>query len=172
MTPPTSLYPLLFKNIYMLCTCMVFFVKVLSGEKQGEGGLYAYCIQIPNKYYMNCKWFPVSLLIVRLQWLSWIQILNCLKCQLFHTSSQAMSCHGFCIVFVTCHFLSRSCLEVKFSLELAQKLLTALGMRTFKIRGKCNQIKVWFSDMHLWRVSLTGGSKKYAHIYAAACTSI
>ena len=66
----------------------------------GEGGLYAYCIQIPNKYYMNCKWFPVSLLIVRLQWLSWIQILNCLKCQRFHTSSQAMSCEVLVMVVV------------------------------------------------------------------------
>ena len=66
----------------------------------GEGGLYAYCIQIPNEYYMNCKWFPVSLLIVRLQWLSWIQILNCLKCQRFHTSSQAMSCDVLVMVVV------------------------------------------------------------------------
>ena len=66
----------------------------------GEGGLYAYCIQIPNKYYLNCKWFPVSLLIVRLQWLSWIQILNCLKCHRFHTSSQAMSCEVLVMVVV------------------------------------------------------------------------
>ena len=51
------------------------------------------------KHRNNCKCCPVSLLIVRSQRLSWIQVLNCLKCQQFHTSSQAMSrlCHGLCI---------------------------------------------------------------------------
>ena len=76
--------------------------KFYRAKSMGRGGGFhmPICIQIPNKYYMNCKWFPVSLLIVRLQWLSWIQILNCLKCQRFHTSSQAMSCDVLVMVVV------------------------------------------------------------------------
>ena len=47
----------------------------------------------------------VSLLIVRSQWwLSWIQVLNCLKCKQFHASSHPMSClcHGLCICLCLC----------------------------------------------------------------------
>ena len=36
------------------------------------------------KHRKNCECCPVSLLIVRSQWLSWIQVLNCLKCKQFH----------------------------------------------------------------------------------------
>ena len=53
-----------------------------------------------NKHRKNCKCCPVSLSIVRSQWLSWIQVLNCLNCQQFHTSSQATPylCHVFVMV--------------------------------------------------------------------------
>ena len=42
------------------------------------------------------------LIVIMSQWVSWIQVFNCVKCQKFHTSSQTMSylCHGFVFIFV------------------------------------------------------------------------
>ena len=61
-------------------------------------------IKCERKHCKNCECCPVSLLIVRSQWLSWIQVLNCLKCQRFHTSSEAMSCicPGLCSCLYVC----------------------------------------------------------------------
>ena len=80
-----------------------------------------------EKHCNNCKCCPVSLLIVRSQWVSWIQILSCLKCQQFHASSQARSClrqfsgialwrlslKVFVFVFVIVFFVVMSCLLIK-----------------------------------------------------------
>ena len=42
------------------------------------------------------------LIVIMSQWVSSIQVFNCVKCQKFHTSSQTMSylCHGFVFIFV------------------------------------------------------------------------
>ena len=44
-----------------------------------------------KRHFKNWKCCPVSLLIVRSQWLSWIQVFNIMTCQQFHTILQAMS---------------------------------------------------------------------------------
>ena len=64
-----------------------------------------------KKHRRNCECCPVSLFIVRSQWLSRIQVLYCLKCQQFLTSSQAMACvcHGLCIC-ICLRSLIRLCL--------------------------------------------------------------
>ena len=74
--------------------------------------------EIPDPLQTSCQNFlccPVSLLIVRSQWLSWIQVLNCSKCQQCCTSSKALSCfcHDLCIC-ICLHLWSsiRSCLLI------------------------------------------------------------
>ena len=71
------------------------------------------------KHRKNCECYPVSLLIVRSQWLSWSQVLNCLKCKQFHIPchvSVMVSVFVFVFVFVTVWviviWLVRSCIII------------------------------------------------------------
>ena len=83
-------------------------------QRQGilTQGEYIYQVSsfCKKKHRKNCECCPVSLLIVRSQWLmSWSQVLHCRKCKKFHTLS--CLCHGLCICICLCHCLS-NCLLV------------------------------------------------------------
>ena len=79
-------------------------------------------ISVLVKHRKNCKCCPVSLLIVRSQWYTWIQVHNCLKCKQFtqvHTPSHvSVRVHLFVfdfvffIVWVIVFWLVRSCLLI------------------------------------------------------------
>ena len=75
--------------------------------------------QIMKKHRKNCECCPVSLLIVRSQWLSWSQVLNCLKCRKIHTPchvsvvvSVFVFVFVFVIVWVVVFWLVRSCIII------------------------------------------------------------
>ena len=87
------------------------------------------------KHRKNCECCPVSLFIVRSQWLSRIEVFYSLKCQKFLTSSQAMACvcHDLCICICLCSLI-RLCLLITLIKCLK---VTRLLDRSLKVFTKC-----------------------------------
>ena len=92
-----------------------------------------------EKHRKNCECCPVSLLIVRSQWLSWSQVLDCLKCKQFHTPchvSVMVSVFVFSFVFVIgwviVFWLVRSYIIITYVSKV-----TSLEDRSLNVFSKC-----------------------------------
>ena len=92
-----------------------------------------------KKHRKNCECCPVSLLIVRSQWLSWSQVLDCLKCKQFHTPchvSVMVSVFVFSFVFVIgwviVFWLVRSYIIITYVSKV-----TSLEDRSLNVFSKC-----------------------------------
>ena len=57
------------------------------------GITHRFVYQLFDKHHINCEYsIAMSLLIVRSQWLSWTQVIHCLKCQQVHKSCLCQIC--------------------------------------------------------------------------------